>query len=171
MKDQTMRRADFVMSLFLLAFGAAVLVLSLLMPRFENRNINPYSVPGIVPGFLGAVLCLLGFILFFRSARSGGFRIGITKTAFAGFLGLEETRRILLTILLGVAYALGLLGRVHFMLATGIFVFAFVIVFEYKMKESFGSQWKTVLFGALLACITSAVVYAVFAYLFLVNLP
>ena len=171
MKEQNMRRADFVMSSFLLAFGVAVLLLSLGMPRFEDRKINPYSVPGIVPGFLGAVIALLGIILFVRSVRQGGFRLGLSAAALRDFFLTEETRRILLTIVLGVAYALGLLGRTHFMIATGIFVFAFVMVFEYKKKERLRAQWKTVLSGAILACVTSASVYAVFAYLFLVNLP
>ncbi|OHE59102.1 MAG: hypothetical protein A2Z99_00505 [Treponema sp. GWB1_62_6] len=171
MKEQNMRRADFVMSSFLIAFGVAVLILSLAMPRFQHLKINPYSVPGIVPGFLGAVIAFLGVVLFIRSVRQGGFRLALNSRALRDFLLTEETRRISLTIVLGVAYALGLLGRVHFMIATGIFVFAFVMVFEYKRKEGFRAQWKTVLWGAILACVTSVSVYSVFAYLFLVNLP
>ncbi|MFA6506623.1 MAG: tripartite tricarboxylate transporter TctB family protein [Treponemataceae bacterium] len=171
MKVQNMPRADFVMSIFLFVFGSAVTVLSLMMPRLESQKVSPYSVPGLVPGFLGVVIALLGLTMFVRSVRAGGYSLGIGKRAISEFLNGIETRRILLTIFLGAAYALGLLGRIHFMLATGIFTFAFVLVFEYKFKESVSTQWKTLFFGAILACVTSVSVYAVFAYLFLVNLP
>lgn len=171
MKELNMKRADFVMSLLLLCFGIAVTALSLRMPRFETLNINPYSVPGIVPGFLGVVLALLGAVMLVRSVRAGGFRLGIDGKAIGAFFSMVETRRITLTVALGTAYAMGLLGRVHFTIATGIFVFAFILVFELKRGETFRAQWKTLFFGAVLACATSAAVYAVFAYLFLVNLP
>jgi putative tricarboxylic transport membrane protein len=141
------------------------------MPRFEDRNINPYSVPGIVPGFLGIVIAILGFSMLLRSLWQGGFRLNINGSAVSDFFGSRETRRILGTIGLCVVYALGLLGRVHFVLGTFVFVYAFVLLFELKRSVSAAAQWKTLLFGGILALATSASVYAVFTYLFLVNLP
>jgi putative tricarboxylic transport membrane protein len=171
MKEQNMPRADFVMSLFLLAFGIAATVLSAMMPRMESQHINPYSVPGLVPGFLGIVIVLLGSVMLIRSISRGGFRLGLAGSAFQRFFAEQETRRILLTIVLGAGYGLILLGRMHFILSTGIFVFAFVFLFEIKKGESLIAQWKTVFWGAILAIVTSVSVYAVFTYLFLVNLP
>lgn len=171
MKEQNMSRADFVMSLFLLAFGTAVTILSSVMPRFEDRNVNPYSVPGLVPGILGVILALLGASMCLRSVRRGGGRLGLTGAAVANFFAAQETRRILLTIGLGVVYGLGLLGRAHFMIATALFVFAFVWLFEFRRGVGIGAQRKTLFFGLILACATSASVYVVFTRLFLVNLP
>jgi hypothetical protein len=171
MKEQNMPRADFVMSLFLIVFGTAATALSAMMPRFEDRHVNPYSVPGLVPGFLGAVIALLGAAMLVRSIRQRGYKLGLNGSAFAGFFRSLETKRILLTIALGVAYGLGLLGRMHFLLATAIFVFAFVLAFELKKGESLLSQRKILLWGAVLACATSGAVFGVFRYLFLVNLP
>jgi hypothetical protein len=71
-----MPRADFITALVLLAFGAAMLWGSLAMPRFENRNIMPYSVPGIVPGILACVNLILAAVLLVRSMIRGGYRLG-----------------------------------------------------------------------------------------------
>ena len=55
-----MVRADLATGLVLVALGVAVVVESLRMPRFEHLNVNPYTVPGLVPGALGAVILVLG---------------------------------------------------------------------------------------------------------------
>ena len=46
----SMVKADFVTGLVLVALGIATMVASLQMPRFAELNINPYTVPGLVPG-------------------------------------------------------------------------------------------------------------------------
>ena len=53
-------------------FGFAVLVLSLRMDRLEAQNINPYTIPGLLPGLLGIVMLGLGILLGVRSWRRGG---------------------------------------------------------------------------------------------------
>ena len=49
---------------------------------------------------------------------------------------------MLITIALGVIYGLFLLRWLHFIAATAIFVFAFVMLFEYELKKPFAAQWK-----------------------------
>ena len=51
--------------------GAAVLVGSITMDRLEQQNINPYTVPGLLPGLLGIAMMLLGAVLAVRSWRRG----------------------------------------------------------------------------------------------------
>jgi hypothetical protein len=75
-----------------------------------------------------------------------------------------------LTIVLCVLYAISL-GAVYFPLTTFLFVFILVLVFEYNLKEPFGTQIKKVLLAALLAVCVSAAVTGLFQELFLVNLP
>ena len=53
-------------------FGIAVLAISWRMDRLEAQHINPYTVPGLLPGLLGIVTILLGGLLALRSWRRGG---------------------------------------------------------------------------------------------------
>ena len=50
-------------------FGLAVLVLSIRMDRLEAQHINPYTIPGLLPGLLGIVMLGLGVLLGIRSWR------------------------------------------------------------------------------------------------------
>ena len=52
------RRA--VRALGLVTLGVGTVVESWRMPRLEEMNINPYTVPGLVPGIVGTVLAILG---------------------------------------------------------------------------------------------------------------
>ena len=65
---RTMVKADFVTGLIFFALGVAVVVESLRMPRFEELDVNPYTAPGLVPGILGAIILMLGAVLFVRAA-------------------------------------------------------------------------------------------------------
>ena len=171
MKESNMPRADFVTSIFLTPFGLFILIVALKMPRFEEHNVNPYSVPGILPAFLGAVITLLGLVLFIRSIRQRGYILGIGKREVVGFFKDQSSRRIFFTLVISLLYGLVFLGRIPFYLATGLFVFAFVMIFEYQFKESFARQRKKVLIALIMAILVSGSVTAVFRYLFLVNLP
>ena len=171
MKESNMARADFVTSIFLTPFGLFILIVSLNMPRFEEQNVTPYSVPGILPAFLGAIITFLGLVLFIRSIRQRGYKLGIGKRAVIGFFRDQSSRRIFLTLIISLLYGLVFLGRIPFYLATGLFVFAFVLIFEYQFKESFASQRKKVLIALIMSILVSGIVTAVFRYVFLVNLP
>lgn len=171
MQEKNMPKADFVTSIFFVAFGIAVLILSMQMPTFEDQEVNPYSVPGIVPGFLGAIVAFLGVVLFIRSIIRGGHRLDINRQTIGNFFKSEETRRFSLTIVISVIYALVLVGRVAYPVATALYVVAFVLTFEYQWKKPFATQIKTVLIALLVGVLTSGAVTGVFRYLFLVNLP
>lgn len=165
-----MPRADFVTSILLTAFGIAIYVMSVQMPRLEDQKINPYSAPGVVPTFLGAVIGLLGFVLLVRSLLRGGHRLGVNARTLKAFFTADITRRALLTVTLSVVYAL-ILGRIPYAVATGLYIFAFILTFEYRWRESFASQIKRVAIAALIAVLAAGVVAATFRYLFLVTLP
>ncbi len=170
MKESNMPKADFVTSIFLIIFGIAVVYLSVNMPKFEELHANPYSVPGVVPGFLGVIIAFLGVVLLVRSIFQKGYRLEITGKTIKGFFSEPMTRRILLTIFISVAYWV-LLGRVWFPLVTGLYVFIFVIIFEFEKGKSIVEQRKKLTVALLMAVITSASVTYTFQYLFLVNLP
>jgi hypothetical protein len=171
MKQSEMNKADFLTSLVLVAFGLAVVILSVQMPRFESRNANPYSVPGIVPGLLGIVIGVLGLVLLIRSVRSGGYRLNLRGFSLTAYLADEATKRMVVTIAICLFYAFVMIGRIPYLPATIIFIAMFVITFEYRRVDPVETRVRTVLFALLLAGISGGVIWAVFRYLFLVSLP
>ena len=170
MQDPRLIRADFVTALGLVALGLGTMVESWRMPRLEEMHINPYTVPGLVPGILGTVLAVLGFVLLLRSARAGGWRLWAAEHPGATS-SRREVRRAGLTLALTIGYAGGLVGRVPFWLATFSFVFAFTVLFEWQRGRSRRATVRALAIAALLAGLVAAAVTAVFQYLFLVRLP
>ncbi len=170
MKESNMPKADFVTSIFLIVFGIVVVYLSAKMPRFEEIHANPYSAPGVVPGLLGVTISFLGLILLVRSIIQKGYKLGLNRVTVKQFFREPMTRRILLTIFISVAYW-ALLGRIPFSLVTALYVFIFVIIFEYEKGKTIIQQRRMLLVALVMAVITSASVTYVFQYLFLVNLP
>jgi putative tricarboxylic transport membrane protein len=166
-----MVKADFVTGLVLVALGIATLVESLRMPRFVELNVNPYTVPGLVPGALGAIILALGAVLFLRAARAGGWRLAERAPDAAPWSGGSGVRRVLLSIALCLAYAAGLVGRLPFWLATFLFVAAFVILFEWPLAANRSDRTRRVLWAVLLAAAISAATSFVFQEIFLVRLP
>lgn len=171
MEQRTMAKADFVTSIFLMLFGVGVLYEAINMPRYEGQGVNPYSVPGIVPGFLGAIVATLGLILFIRSLVRGGHRLGISGESIRSFLTSETTKRFAMTIIIAVIYALIVLGTMPYEAATALFVFVFIAFFEYDRTQPLNAQWRRIGIAALMAVIVALVVGYVFRSLFLVNLP
>jgi hypothetical protein len=106
-----------------------------------------------------------------RSILRKGYRIKITGVQIIAWVKDLSTQRFLVTLLMSVGYALILLGRMHYLLATGLYMFFFVFIFEFKKGEKLLNQKKTIFSALILSIITSGSIYWVFRYLFLVNLP
>jgi putative tricarboxylic transport membrane protein len=165
-----MVRKDFITSIVLIAFSLSVIVFSYTMPRLERRGIDPFSAPGVVPGMIGIILLILALILFFRSVRHGGYlflqpggeREGVQRGA---------SLRVGMTLALSLIYAIGLLGRIDYTICTLLYIFVFVVVFEYRWGEPLGSQLKILGYALLQALIASFLITIVFRKLFLVDLP
>src|SRR5213082_2304173 len=64
-------RSDMADALGWMALGIAILVASVSMDRLESQHINPYTVPGLLPGLLGLAMMLLGGVLAVRSWQRG----------------------------------------------------------------------------------------------------
>ena len=187
MTESQMNRADFLASAVLVAFGSGIMVLSARMPRLEQRGINPYTAPGVVPFLLGAIITLLAVVLLFRSISRRGWKIDV-KNGLSGALKDIQTRRLVLTLLITLIYALVMIGRLDYTISTGLFIFAFILLFEWdgaENQETSGTSAspprgvgsaikrnrKVILWAAVEAVIASGITAAVFHYLFLVKLP
>ncbi len=171
MKERDMPRADFVTAVVLIVFAVVVVWMSLQMPTFENRGANPWSVPGIVPGLLGGIIGSLGIVLLVRSIRRQGHRLGLSVDKVRGWIRKPSSVRLYLTLITCLIYAWGLVGRIHYFLATLIFVFAFVMIFKLDPRASRAEKLKTTGFALLEAVVAAGAISALFRYVFLVNLP
>ena len=79
--------------------------------------------------------------------------------------------RVGMVLVLTLTYTLGLVGLVPFWLATGLFVFAFILVFEIWLAEPRRRLAQSLPWALGLAIATAAIVTLVFERAFLVRLP
>ena len=59
-------RADLLSAIGWMALGTAILIGSVMMDRLEDQDINPYTIPGLLPGLLGVAMIILGALLAIR---------------------------------------------------------------------------------------------------------
>jgi len=137
-----MARADLTTSLILIALGVGVLAESLRMPRFENLGINPYTVPGIVPGALGVVLALFGAIMLVRTLRTRGAAEAAPPPSAEA-----HPVRLALAIATTLGYGFVLVGWLPFRWATFLFVTGFVVLFESRSAQRRQSLTRIVAAG------------------------
>jgi hypothetical protein len=160
-------RADLVSALFWMLFGGAIAVASWRMDRLAHLHINPYEIPGLVPGLLGAAVFLLGGVLAVRALRAGALRTTAPLRLRAG------TGRLLVVLAAMLLYPLVLVGHgLPFWLVTAVFVAAFIFVFDRERQTALGrSTARQLLLAAVCGAATSAVVTFAFQDVFYVRLP
>ena len=171
MKESNMPRADFLTSMLLIVVGVAIVWNSLEMPRYEDQGGTFLDSPGIVPMLLGVLIAALSLVVLIRSIVHKGYNLGWNKASFTAILKDERTMRMVVTIAFGIFYGLFLMRWLHFIGSTLVFIFAFIVAFEWDLKKPFAAQWKVPVFAVVTSIATTAGVYAAFQYLFLVNLP
>ena len=170
MKQENMNKADFLTSVFLILFGLIIFIMSVRMPTFRELGANPYSAPGIIPAILGVILSFMGIILFIRSVVRKGYKIGLSSQSIKIFFKSNSIKRLFIALFLSVFYII-LLGEINYFLLSAMYIFIFIIAFEFKIKESIFSQGKTLLFALIEAVFIAGSIAFVFRYLFLVRLP
>ena len=97
------------------------------MDRLELREIHPLSAPGLTPGLLGIALAVASRNADrHRRPKPGGPRTG-GRTGGRGSDRAEPgaAKRLVISAALCLVYALGLVGRMPFWLATTLFVHGF----------------------------------------------
>ena len=165
-------QADFIAAWVWVAFGLAVLIGAWRMDRLESQGATLYTAPGLVPGILGAVLLLFGLLLALRAARAGGYRLGDRRWSPSPD-ARAVVKRVGAFLLLGLAYAAGLVGHggIPFWLATFVFVTVSVIAFDWTRRRDAGQALRGLLFAAVIGAATAFLVSYVFQEVFLVRLP
>lgn len=166
-----MAKADFLTGLVLIGLSLYVMVESWKMPRLEHLKVHPLSVPGLVPAFLASVLFIFGTVLVIRSVLRGGHRLTFTYQGFLQTLKSPGNKRLLLTGLLTLIYALFLIGTLPYGLATGLFIFVFILLFEWEPGMNNAQRRKNIFVAFSIALFSSIAITLVFERLFLVTLP
>lgn len=151
--------------------GIAVLVGSLSMDRLERQHINPYTVPGLLPGLLGIAMILLGAVLAVRSWRRGAFTQALPPAT-----AHEREQRVRIAVVLALCFGYGvvLIGHgIPFWVASTIYVTASILIVQRLSRDPAERQLtprvgvKAFVIGAA----TSVITQLVFQELFLVRMP
>lgn len=158
------RKADLITGVVLLVLAAAVIYGGWTMDRLEIRRIHPASIPGLVPLGLGIALALAAAALVIRAHRPPGLRG--EEVAPEG-----NNARLAATMALCLLYAVGLVGHVPYEIATGLFVFGFIAVFEWEEAGRAGTRIRSLVTALIQAVLVTGVVSIGFEKLFLVRLP
>lgn len=149
MSKAPMARADFFTSIFFFVLGTYMAFVGLGMPG-AGPIIEPGGEPGRVPVMLGCIIALCAAVLLIRSVGQGGHRTQSVGEVDAKDGDSSQTgwRRCLFTALGCSFYAVGLVGsswfgwQVPYHLATGLFLFLFIIGFEWGFAvELGGKRW------------------------------
>jgi Tripartite tricarboxylate transporter TctB family len=164
-------RSDLADGLGWLVLGLAILIGSITMDRLERQDVNPYTVPGLLPGLLGLVMMLLGSILALRSWRRGALReaaLPVTPDQ------REQRRRIAIVIALCLGYGVVLVGHgLPFWLASTIYVTGSILILQRLSPEA--RTRRASLRAAVMALViglgAAVITQLVFQELFLVRLP
>ena len=163
MQEKKERNAakDFVSGLLLVLFGIFIL--------FDAMNMKVYNTfldaPGFFPAIVGGVIVVLGAILAFIGYRLGGLsqlKEVLNGTFLKEFITSEGTVRVLILIAMMVVYIWGLLGRMHFIIATSIYLVA-----NFLYLKAAKQWWISV----IIAVITSVIVYYAFKLGFGISMP
>ena len=164
-------RSDFWQGVGWVVFGLAVLVMSTAMDRLESQNINPYTIPGLLPGALGIAMMLVGAVVAIRSWQRGAFEH--PREPFTPHQR-EVRKRVWSVVLLVAIYSVVLVGHgLPFWLASAIFVTGSIVILqrmslEPEERKLTPRSWvKAIVIGVLAAAITQLT----FQELFLVRLP
>ena len=170
-------RMDFYSALMWIVFGGAVTVGAWRMDRLAHLHINPYEIPGLVPGLLGFAIFVLGVALAMRALARGALRAAAAAPASAPAQSpasaASPPRNMALVFALTLFYALGLVGTgLPFWLGTFAFVSVFIFIFDRERQRALQrSTAKQALLALIYGAATSAIVSYAFEKIFLVRLP
>ena len=167
-----------------------MLVASWRIDRLENLHINPWSIPGLLPGIVGVLIMLLAIALAWQARRgtppaapaasaalpaaAAGATAAATAPAGSEPEGsrLEEWGRTLAAATLCVLFAGVSLGRgLPFMAEAAAFIFLFIAAFSWPQWRAENRQLRGLATTFVTAVVAAACISWLFESVFLVRLP
>lgn len=164
-------RSDLVDGAFWIVLGVAVLIGSVTMDRLERQGVNPYTVPGLLPGLLGIAMIALGGILTLRSLRRGALDV---RPSPPDAVDRERWRRIWVVTGLCLSYGVVLIGHgLPFWLASTIYVSGSILILQRMSRDPAVRRQTPKAWAKALAIgfCSSLITHLVFQELFLVRMP
>lgn len=161
-------RRDFFSALGWIGLGIAILIGSVTMDRLEKQDINPYTIPGLLPALLGIAMTILGALLAARSWRHGLLAAGSAPADRGG------RKRLLLVLGLCLTFGVVLVGHgLPFWLAAALFVTVAIVSLQARQGAAIGQQVnvRSVVSAAAIGLGAGFAITLVFQELFLVRLP
>ena len=162
-------RSDFFAALMWIAFGLAATIGSWRMDRLENQDVNPYTVPGLLPGLLGLAIVFFGTLLLARAWRQGALG---RESPRAAAMSAVERKRFLIVLGLCLTFGVGLVGHgLPFWLAAAIFVSTTIAVLQYPQHRAAGQVARGLAIAIAIGLAAGLLITLVFQEFFLVRLP
>jgi putative tricarboxylic transport membrane protein len=165
-------RTDLYIAAGFLAFGVAIIAGSAAMPTFTSQGTPIYVAPGLVPGFHGVVITVLALLLAARSVSRGAMgAAGSDRSLPERMAWRRSVGRIALATALTLVFAVGLIGRVPFWLAAALFIFVFIMAFEWRAGQPRAVLARNAIWAFGIAVIAGWAVTLLFENLFLIRMP
>lgn len=162
-------RADFIAALLWIAFGAAVAIASWRMDRLENQDINPYTIPGLLPGLLGVAIVFFGSLMLLRSWRAGGLA---ARTTGGERMTAATLRRFAIIVALCLVFGVVLVGHgLPFWVAAALYVSSTIAILQYPQRRADNQVLRGLVAAVVIGVGAGVVITLVFQEFFLVRLP
>ena len=167
---KTSPRADLWQALGWIALGIATTIGSLRMDRLEKQDINPYTVPGLLPGVLGGAIVLFGLLMLYRSWRRLAKTPHVPHPRTAA--DRAEMRRMWTVLALCIGFAGGLVGHgLRFWLAAAVFVTVTISLLQFAERTAKNQRRRGLAFALAVGLGAGVIITLVFQEFFLVRLP
>ena len=163
MQEQKGRNAakDLATGVILTLFGIYVIIASLNM-KVYNTFID---APGFFPLIIGVIITVLGALLAFIGIKAGGvaeLKEVCTGTFMKAFFTDDRTLRVLILFGMMVIYIFVLIGRIHFIISSSIYLIA-----TFLYLKACKHWWMSI----VIAVVASTVVYYAFRFGFGITMP
>lgn len=159
--------ADLLTGAAWFVLAAAIVIGSWRMDRLEHLGATLYTLPGLVPGMLGAIIGLMAVILMLRSLSAGALA-GARTWQFH----IADHWRLFVVLVLGLIYAVGFVGHgLPFWLVSALFVTLLVFIFQFAERRANGTLARGAVFAAGFGIVAGLVIHYGFQDIFLVRVP
>ena len=146
---------DVVFGLALIIFGIYIVITSLGLKYFTSF----IDGAGFFPSIIGSCLILFGIVLLYTAIRLGGIKMlkeSLNAEGIKGFFTNDATIRVVILIAMMVIYMFVLIGNVHFILATSLYIFANYMYLDAGKKFWVIPAWAM---RVIIAVVASTAVY------------
>lgn len=151
--------------------GAAITVGSARIDRLQSQGVEWFAAPGLLPAVLGLLIAATGVLITLR-AKPTSPPTNTADEPATPVTAPGENRRVLITLVLCLGLAAGLVGRgLPFGVAAAVYLFAHISLLQWHERGLANQRLRGLAVAAAVAIGAGLAVPFVFEKLFLVRLP